>query len=191
MAMGMGGGFDSSGPQGLGADAFGGGRSNRIAFYMDDAFSKIGMTIKENPRYTAHKDNIRQQYLAWDPAAHLRKSMGVVPLSEQLQPGVYDLGEVHYEQLYDWGLMNQQRYDANTLLNDSKMYGKNFPMWEKPGVLEYNMPQVPSSQPNVITQDPLVNYSVPLNPAVPMNMEGLNPDLNSVPTGPGSYGWSR
>ena len=37
MAIGMGGGFDSSGPEGLGADAFGGeGKSSRIAFYMDD-----------------------------------------------------------------------------------------------------------------------------------------------------------
>ena len=37
MAMGMGGGFDSSGPSGLGADAFGGeGESSRISFYMDD-----------------------------------------------------------------------------------------------------------------------------------------------------------
>ena len=37
MAMGMGGGKDSSGPEGLGADAFGGeGKSSRIAFYMDD-----------------------------------------------------------------------------------------------------------------------------------------------------------
>jgi hypothetical protein len=37
MAKGMGGGFDSSGPEGLGADAFGGeGESSRIAFYMDD-----------------------------------------------------------------------------------------------------------------------------------------------------------
>jgi len=37
MPMGMGGGKDSSGPQGLGANAFGGSeRSNRISFYMDD-----------------------------------------------------------------------------------------------------------------------------------------------------------
>ncbi len=37
MAMGMGGGKDSSGPEGLGADAFGGGGTfDRIAFYMDD-----------------------------------------------------------------------------------------------------------------------------------------------------------
>jgi len=52
MAMGMGGGFDSSGPQGLGADAFGGkGKSSRIAFYMDDtprhffAFSNSPLSV--------------------------------------------------------------------------------------------------------------------------------------------------
>jgi len=37
MPMGMGGGFDSSGPSGMGADAFGGGvKSSRVSFYMDD-----------------------------------------------------------------------------------------------------------------------------------------------------------
>ena len=184
MAMGMGGGFDSSGPQGLGADAFGGagGKFNRIAFYMDD----VALKAKENPRYTAHKENIRSLYEAWDPKGQYDRN----PHLESLEPGAYNLGQVRYEQLYDLGLMNQQRYDANTLLYDSKMpTGKNFP--NPTDQHFYNMPQVPSSQPDVITQDPLVNYSVPLNPAVPMNVEGLNPDLNSVPTGPGTYGWSR
>ena len=205
MAMGMGGGFDSSGPAGLGADAFGGEeRSNRIAFYMDDipAFQKAALRAMENRNYTAHINNIKAQYNAYDPAAHLRKSMGVVPLSEQLQPGVYDLGKVQYGQLYDHGLITQEQYDASTLEYDGKMpTGKNFPLHEQPGVLEYNMPGLPMEE---VTPPPTFNHTlinaVPLNPQVPANMdvEELNwidmplpnPDLNSVPTGPGSHGYS-
>ena len=203
MPMGMGGGKDSSGPQGLGADAFGGrGRSNRIAFYMDDipAFQKVALRAKENRNYTAHINNIKAQYNAYDPAAHLRKSMGVVPLAEQLQPGVYDLGKVHYEQLRDLGIINQYDYDQYNMWNnptmpdayknnprdvtslsvevprfsqgnphyDTQKYGESSP-------LKYNMPNAYDTIPRnpTITQDPLVNYSVPME----------------VWSGPASYGY--
>ena len=197
MAMGMGGGFDSSGPAGLGADAFGGEeRSTRIAFYMDDDFSKIGITKKENPRYTDYKQNIKSLYEAWDPQGQYEHN----PHLDSLEPGAYNFGRVHYEQLRDLGLMSQYEYDKYNMLLNSKMdTGKNFPLHEQHGVLEYNMPTVPTQNNPTITQDPLVSYAVPLNPPVPMNMavEELdwidmplpNPDLKSAPTGPGSYGW--
>jgi len=202
MPMGMGGGKDSSGPQGLGADAFGGrGRSNRIAFYMDDipAFQKVALRAKENRNYTAHINNIKAQYNAYDPAAHLRKSMGVVPLAEQLQPGVYDLGKVHYEQLRDLGIINQYDYDQYNMWGNQPMpTGKNYPLHEQPGVLEYNMAVPNPDEPSPTFNNSLINSVfnawdpvAPLNTAAPMNTEGLNPDLNSSPTGYGSYGWSR
>ena len=206
MPMGMGGGFDSSGPEGLGADAFGGEEGfNRISFYMDDAFSKIALKAKESPAYTAHlddpnfsawKQNIMSLYEAWDPQGQYKHN----PHLDSLEPGVYDFGRVPYGQLRDLGLISQYEYDQYNMLLNSKMdTGKNFPLHEQPGVLEYNVPTIPTQNNLTITQDPLVSYAVPLNPPVPMNMdvEELNwidmplpnPDLNSVPTGPGSYGW--
>ena len=192
MAMGMGGGKDSSGPQGLGADAFGGsGRSNRIAFYMDDAFSKIALKAKENPAYTTHKQNIMSLLEAWDPQGQYEHN----PHLDSLEPGAYDLGQVPYGQLYDWGLINQQEFDEYNMWGNQTMpTGKNFPLTGVP------MPGVPME---TVELSPTVNHSlinaVPLNPPVPMNMdvEELNwidmplpnPDLKSAPTGPGSYGW--
>jgi|TARA_R110002167_G_scaffold87692_1_gene236780 hypothetical protein len=195
MAMGMGGGKDSSGPQGLGADAFGGeGRSNRIAFYMDD----VAIKAKVSPAFKSYKEQIRSLYDAYDPKGQYDHN----PHLDSLEPGTYDPGRVSYEQLYNWGLMTQEQYDAMTLEYDGKMpTGKNFPLHEQPGVLEYEMPGLPMEE---VTPPPTFNHTlinaVPLNPQVPANMdvEELNwidmplpnPDLNSVPTGPGSHGYS-
>jgi len=176
MAMGMGGGKDSSGPQGLGADAFGGsGRSNRIAFYMDDAFSKIALKAKENPAYTTHKQNIMSLLEAWDPQGQYEHN----PHLDSLEPGVYNLGQVPYGQLYDWGLINQQEFDEYNMWGNQTMpTGKNFPLTGVP------MPGVPME---TVELSPTVNHSL-IN-AVPLNSPAPNPDLKSATTGPGSYGW--
>ena len=188
MPMGMGGGFDSSGPAGLGADAFGGEeRSNRIAFYMDDNLS---------PK-KSYREQIRDLYDAYDPKGQYDHN----PHLDSLEPGAYNLGQVPYGQLYDHGLITQQQYDQYNMWGNQTMpTGKNFPLHEQPGVLEHNMPGLPMEE---VTPPPTFNHSlinaVPLNPPVPANMdvEELNwidmplpnPDLKSAPTGPGSYGW--
>jgi len=188
MPMGMGGGKDSSGPQGLGADAFGGrGRSNRIAFYMDDipAFQKVALRARENRNYTAHINNIRSLFEAWDPQGQYEHN----PHLDSLEPGVYDLGLVHYEHLRDLGIISQNEYDQHNMWNnptmpnayknnprdvtslsvevprfsqgnphyDTQKYGESSP-------LKYNMPNAYDTIPRnpTITQDPLVNYSVPM-----------------------------
>ena len=175
MPMGMGGGKDSSGPEGLGADAFGGEeRSNRIAFYMDDDF--------RHPR---------SLYNAYDPQGQYDHN----PHLDSLEPGAYNLGQVPYGQLYDWGLITQQEFDEYNMLGNQPMpTGKNFPLSGVP------MPGLPMEtvDPSPTVNNSLIN-AVPLNPPVPMNMdvEELdwidmplpNPDLKSAPTGPGSYGW--
>jgi len=176
MAMGMGGGKDSSGPQGLGADAFGGGGTfDRIAFYMDDAFSKIGIKTKENPAYTDYKENIRSLYNAYDPQGQYDHN----PHLDSLEPGAYNLGQVPYGQLYDHGLITQQQYDQyNMWANQNMPTGKNFPL---SGVPMSGLPMETVDPPPTVNNS-LIN-AVPLNPPVP------NPDLKSAPTGPGSYGW--
>ena len=120
MAMGMGGGKDSSGPQGLGAGAFGGEEGfNRISFYMDDisAFQKTALKRNQSQKAkNAIKEN-RANYLAFDPQGQYNHN----PHLDSLETGKYGVGPVRYEQLYNAGLMNKTEYDMYNAWFNSKM----------------------------------------------------------------------
>ena len=120
MAMGMGGGKDSSGPQGLGAGAFGGEEGfNRISFYMDDipAFQKTALNVRKSQAAKNAIEENRAAFLAFDPQGQYNHN----PHLDSLETGKYGVGPVRYEQLYNAGLMNKAQYDMHNAWFNSKM----------------------------------------------------------------------